>query len=75
MKILEQPSVVVRDKTAFDLIVKTAFSHRRKMLSNALRNLRDDSKALLSKAGIDGSRRPETLSIEEYAHLADVMTN
>jgi 16S rRNA (adenine1518-N6/adenine1519-N6)-dimethyltransferase len=55
--------------------VKTAFSQRRKMLSNSLKNIRSDIKELLTEAGIDPQRRPETLSIEEFARLSDLFEN
>lgn len=71
IKILEKPSVYVVDKELFSRIVKTAFSQRRKMISNSLKSIRQDVKEWLSEAGIDPDRRPETLSIEEFAKLAN----
>jgi 16S rRNA A1518/A1519 N6-dimethyltransferase RsmA/KsgA/DIM1 with predicted DNA glycosylase/AP lyase activity len=41
------------------------------MLSNSLKSLREDVKEWLDKTGIDPHRRPETLSMEEFARLAD----
>jgi 16S rRNA (adenine1518-N6/adenine1519-N6)-dimethyltransferase len=72
-KILESPSVFVKDEEFFFRVVKTAFSQRRKMLSNSLKGLRKDIKDRLAEAGIDSSRRPETLSIEEFARLSNVL--
>lgn len=60
-------------EACFIELVKAAFSHRRKTLANSLRRhpvLGTHSGALLSEAGIDGSRRPEDLSVKEYEHLA-----
>jgi 16S rRNA (adenine1518-N6/adenine1519-N6)-dimethyltransferase len=71
IKILERPSVDVEDKEFFSRIVRTAFSQRRKMLSNSLKSIRGDAKEWLAAAGIDPHRRPETLSIEEFARLAN----
>jgi len=71
MEILERPSVQVENEKAFFKIVKTAFSQRRKMLSNSLKSIRGDVKEWLDKTGIDPHRRPETLSMEEFARLAD----
>jgi 16S rRNA (adenine1518-N6/adenine1519-N6)-dimethyltransferase len=71
IKILERPSVDVEDKEIFSRIVRTAFSQRRKMLSNSLKNICGDVKEWLAAAGIDSNRRPETLSIEEFARLAN----
>ena len=72
IEILDKPSVDVLNEEIFSRVVKTAFSQRRKMLSNSLRSLREDVKEWLSKAGIDPNRRPETLSIEEFARLANI---
>ena len=57
------------------MLAKAAFAHRRKTLLNALRRhpvFGNDSSALLRKAGIDGTRRAEDLSVQEYEHLADI---
>ena len=51
------PDPAVQDEAAFERIVKQAFSQRRKMLSNVL--------------PVDLRRRAETLSVAEYATLAD----
>jgi 16S rRNA (adenine1518-N6/adenine1519-N6)-dimethyltransferase len=72
-KILEKPFVRVRDEKFFFRVVKMAFSQRRKMLSNALKGLTEDIKEKLEEAGIDANRRPETLSIEEFARLSDIL--
>ena len=62
------------DDGCFERVVKAAFSHRRKTLRNSLASLADvgveDSEELLHRAGIDPTRRAETLSISEYARLA-----
>jgi len=71
--ILEKPSVEVKDEKLFFTIIRTAFSQRRKMLSNSLKSVREDVREWLDKAGIDPKRRPETLSIEEFARLADIL--
>jgi 16S rRNA (adenine1518-N6/adenine1519-N6)-dimethyltransferase len=72
IEILEKPSIKVKNKEIFLRIVKTAFSQRRKMLSNSLKSIRQDVKEWLSKAGIDSQRRPETLTMEEFARLANL---
>ena len=71
IKILARPSVDVENDKIFFRTVKTAFSQRRKMLSNSLKSMCGDVKEWLDKAGIDPNRRPETLSIEEFARLAN----
>ncbi|MEW6416743.1 MAG: rRNA adenine dimethyltransferase family protein [Nitrospirota bacterium] len=71
IEILEKPSVEVKNKELFFRIVKTTFSQRRKMLSNSLKGICSDPKGWLNRTGIDPKRRPETLSIEELARLAN----
>jgi 16S rRNA (adenine1518-N6/adenine1519-N6)-dimethyltransferase len=59
--------------SAFEALAKAAFSYRRKTLENSLsRNPVFGKIPLLSRAGIDGSRRAEELSVQEYEHLAQV---
>lgn len=74
MKILEQPCVMVKDEKMFFRLVKTAFSQRRKTLSNSLKSFGGDIKDAMISAGIDPQRRPETLSLEEFARLSDSLT-
>lgn len=65
---------VAADKELFFAVVKAAFSVRRKMLGNALKNMgitSEEVKAWLDRAGIDGRRRGETLTLEEFGRLAD----
>lgn len=73
VKLLTRPSVYVQEEKLFFRVVKTAFSQRRKTLSNSLKGMGTDIKELLKAAGIDPGRRPETLSLEEFALLADTL--
>ncbi|MBI5205814.1 MAG: ribosomal RNA small subunit methyltransferase A [Nitrospirae bacterium] len=75
VEMLESPSVKVKDEKLFFRLVKTAFTQRRKTLANAIKTLADDVKGRIILAGIDPQRRPGTLSIEEFARLADVLYN
>lgn len=63
---------LAEETPAFQAVVRAAFQTRRKTLRNALRALGDARRAdhALEAASIDGSRRGETLSIEEFARLA-----
>lgn len=68
------PPVEVCDEALFFRVVKAAFSVRRKMLSNALKNMgitADQARAWLEAAGIDAKRRGETLSLEDFAKLTN----
>ena len=56
-----------------DILEKTtaaAFGQRRKMLRASLRSLGHDTETLLKDAGIDPTRRAETLSVTEFCTLA-----
>lgn len=71
------PHAVARaeETVAFRFLVHAAFQQRRKTLRNALRSAaRSTDSALidsvLAQATIDGGRRGETLSVEEFACLA-----
>ena len=72
-----EPRPAVNDEAMFERIVQGVFTRRRKTMANALLAL--DAAAApplrpaeaLAVAGLDGSRRPETLSIAEFARLAD----
>jgi len=73
LEIHEKPVVTVADENLFFRVIKTAFSQRRKMLSNALASLPGNIRDLLVQAGIDPSRRAETLGIEDFVRLADLL--
>lgn len=70
------PAAEVGDPRVFETLVRGLFAQRRKTLANALKPLAagfaKSPDALLSAAGIDGRRRPETLHVEEFARLAEV---
>lgn len=60
------------DDPTFASVVRASFEARRKTLRNALLRVReaDVVDRALALAGIDGKRRGETLSVEEFAALA-----
>jgi len=70
----DAPRVAVKDERVFQRVVKAAFAQRRKTLRNALRaEGYGDLEAVSVRAGIDLQRRGETLGVEEFATLADVL--
>lgn len=72
-----EPPVKVCDEALFFRIVKAAFSLRRKMLSNSLKNMGINSEQCsqwLQRAGVDGKRRAETLSLEDFAALTNTFS-
>jgi 16S rRNA (adenine1518-N6/adenine1519-N6)-dimethyltransferase len=65
-----------RDEGVFFAAVKAGFGQRRKMLRNALSALVPDAGALdaaFERAGVKGTARAETLSVEEFIALADAI--
>ncbi len=57
---------------AMERVTAAAFGQRRKMLRGSLRSL--GGEALLERAGIAGERRAETLTVEEFARLAGLIS-
>jgi 16S rRNA (adenine1518-N6/adenine1519-N6)-dimethyltransferase len=64
-----EPLVSVRDPAHFAGIVKLAFAHPRKTLRNNLRGTLDEE--ALRRIDIDPGRRPGTLTLEEFARIAN----
>lgn len=60
---------------ALEKVVQGAFGQRRKMLRASLKTLVKESEALLDSVQIDGTRRAETLSIEEFCRLAEAFSH
>ena len=73
VRLLPREAPLAEETESFRAVVRAAFQMRRKTLRNALRALGDVELAnrALSGAGIDPGRRGETLSIEEFARLAE----
>jgi len=63
-----KPLIEDKNYIKFNKIVSTAFNQRRKMLKNSMKNW-DFSDQIIER--IDFSRRPETLSIKEFASLIE----
>jgi 16S rRNA (adenine1518-N6/adenine1519-N6)-dimethyltransferase len=68
------PRVAFGDERLFEGMVRSMFTQRRKTLANALGGFAGAhgqiAADVLRSAGVDPSRRPETLSLEELARLA-----
>jgi 16S rRNA (adenine1518-N6/adenine1519-N6)-dimethyltransferase len=76
----ERPLIELADEDFFIRLVRDAFAQRRKMLINNLKKsklLEGVSESFLNEAlkmaGIDGKRRSETLSIEEFGYLSNIL--
>lgn len=71
-----EPLVPVSDDDFFRRVVRTAFARRRKTLLNNFRDFGEGAVAvpeLLAMVGIDGGRRGETLTVEEFGRLAKIL--
>jgi 16S rRNA (adenine1518-N6/adenine1519-N6)-dimethyltransferase len=68
---LPEPRTQIPDEALFRRLVKASFSGRRKMIGNSLRVAMgaEEVAVLLERAGIERTRRAETLSIEEFGRL------
>jgi 16S rRNA (adenine1518-N6/adenine1519-N6)-dimethyltransferase len=71
---LAKPRAEIGAWQAFVRVIRAAFGQRRKTLKNALKSLdphdRSLGPGLLEAAGIEPSRRAETLDLDEFAHLS-----
>lgn len=59
------------DLPKLEKLTQAAFGQRRKMLRASLKPL--GGEALLNRAGIDPSRRAETLTVEEFCRIANLL--
>lgn len=75
---LPNKRIAVLDEKLFFRVIRDSFNMRRKTLWNAVKNIGLPKEAVeraFEKSGIDQKRRGETLSIEEFARLADAIHN
>lgn len=76
----DKPPVTLIDEKMYFRVVRASFGQRRKTLLNALKagNLgrsKEELKSILSKHNIDENRRGETLSLEEFASIANELSS
>jgi 16S rRNA (adenine1518-N6/adenine1519-N6)-dimethyltransferase len=76
----ERPLMELADEDFFTRLVRDSFAQRRKMLINNLKKSKllegvSESflKEALNLAGIDGTRRSETLSVKEFGYLSNIL--
>ena len=70
----DKPPVDVIDEKLFFRVVKAGFAQRRKTFSNTMKTTglsKDRIEGLLAKANIDGQRRGETFTLQEFADVAN----
>lgn len=78
MDILDTPSAAPKNEEHFFKVIKAAFGQRRKTLLNSLGSMgapKDVLADALDAAGIDKSRRAETLTLDEFATLSDELAD
>lgn len=73
-----EPAVAIADEAKFFRVVQTAFTQRRKTLSNNLSALsgkerKSDLAELLAACGVQPERRAETLSLSEFARITEAL--
>ena len=61
-----------RSQEKLSQVVRIAFSQRRKMLRNTLKGTLSD--AGFAELGIDPTRRPEDIAVEDYVRIANYLT-
>ena len=70
----DKPPVDVVDEKLFFRVVKAGFAQRRKTFVNTMKTTglsKDRIEELLAKANIDGQRRGETFTLQEFADVAN----
>lgn len=78
LTVRKQPIVELKDEDFFFTVTRASFAQRRKTILNNLTSMLPDGKTKkefiiqsLNRAGIEPTRRGETLSIQEFAALSD----
>ena len=73
---LEKPRVEVKDEKLLFEVIRGSFNMRRKTLWNGVKSIglpKEKLELAFENSGIDQKRRGETLTLEEFAALADAM--
>ncbi|GAK13880.1 16S rRNA (adenine(1518)-N(6)/adenine(1519)-N(6))-dimethyltransferase RsmA [Geomicrobium sp. JCM 19039] len=77
-RIRKEKAVQVNDEAFFFKCIRASFAQRRKTLRNNLNHWLGDKERVteaLGRSEIDGARRAETLSIQEFGKLADALNS
>jgi len=74
LEVLSKPRVAIPSEDQFFRVVRAGFGTKRKQLANSIAHglgvTKDKSSAALAQAGVDGTRRAEELTLEEWSRLA-----
>ena len=77
----ENPPVQVKDKNLMFKLIRASFNQRRKTLQNGLNNspeiqyTKEQIGAAIESLGVSPSIRGEALTLEQFARLADYLTD
>lgn len=70
MQLSEEPKIALTDTDLFEKLVRQAFNQRRKMIRNSLKGMEE----AMESVGIDLQARPETVTLQQYAKLANFIS-
>lgn len=63
----------VRDENLLFKVARACFQRRRKMIRNSLAGMTMDVEAVLAAARVEGTSRPETLSIDDFERVCQAL--
>jgi 16S rRNA (adenine1518-N6/adenine1519-N6)-dimethyltransferase len=72
VRLTPKPSIL-SDEAHFRKVVSRGFLQKRKTIFNNFKSEFDDAQSVLQAAGIDPGRRAETLDLQEWIRLADII--
>jgi 16S rRNA (adenine1518-N6/adenine1519-N6)-dimethyltransferase len=75
VRLIPRPAPDVCDRRALEQVAAAAFGQRRKMLRQSLKSLGIDPARLVAAAGIDETRRPETVPVGGFVAMARELTH
>ena len=79
LEVRDRPVAEVTDEKHMFMLIRAAFNQRRKTLVNAVANAglgisKEDMKNALEKLGLSETTRGETLSLQQFAALSNILT-
>ena len=75
VRLIPRAAPEVCDRRALEQVAAAAFGQRRKMLRQSLKSLSVDPARLVAAAGIDETRRPETVPVGGFVAMARELTH
>jgi 16S rRNA (adenine1518-N6/adenine1519-N6)-dimethyltransferase len=75
VRLVPRPAPEPCDRRALEQVAAAAFGQRRKMLRQSLRSLPADPARLAAAAGVDATRRAETIPVSGFVAMARELTN